>query len=465
MSTNIAQSKLIQLLISFSPTEMKQFALFAKSEFAGGNAQTAKAIDVLLRHYPDYSSCSGESLFERHTKCDPKRINYLLSELLKLAYQFLAIEALGKQPVYEACLTLKALSERGLHKHYNLLYTRTHERLTADTLLDGQHFQLLYQLEDINREHIDKQGLRVVNESLQTAVDALDYFYLIEKLKYTCAMLNSQQVIAAPFAFRYIEELRQFFEHNPLPQSPGIAIYYRIFRMLTHPDSETDFAELKKLIQQYESAFSQAEMTNIYSYALNYCIGKIRLVQESYVQEALQLYRQGLDTGVLLEKEKLSPWHFKNIIKLALRSKEYAWTEQFILEKHHLLEQGFRQDALHYNLAELYFYTGAYDKALTHLNKVEFTDINYNLGAKVMLVKIYQVQGEMDALESLLHAFRTFLQRNKLVSELVRRTYLNFVKLAVKVTRVPKSKIESLKKEIMQMEPLTERQWLLAQLE
>jgi hypothetical protein len=461
MAPAIGQSKLIQLISTFSSQEIKRYTLFVQSEYTNSNAQLKEMVAALTAKHPDYTTIKLEKTL---LQGDTKRLNYLLSDLLSLAYRFLAYEEMTKTPSQEAFYTLKALSVRGLDKHYNLLYTRTLEQVQSDVRLDSPHYHALYQLENLNSEHIDKQGLRKVNESLQSAADHLDHFYLGEKLKYTCAMLNSQQVIAAPFAFRYIEELKQFFKHNPAPNSPVIAIYYRIFCMLTKVESEADFGQLKQLIKVYSHAFSQKEMTHIYGYALNYCIGKIRLVKEAYVQEALHLYRQGLDTGILLEEGKLSPWHFKNIIKLALRSQEYGWTEQFILEKNHLLEQGFRQDALHYNLAELYFYTKHYDKALTQLNKVEFTDINYNLGAKVMLVKIYQEQQELDALESLLHAFRLFLQRNRLISEQVRKAYLNFVRLANKIGKVRKSQIPTLRAEIEQMEPLTEKQWLLAQL-
>jgi hypothetical protein len=463
-------SKLVELLKTFDKVEIQRFQLFVKSAYFNQNETLIQLIRGLAAVHPKFEQsdidrelrAGGEVKFAGGAK----QLNYLMSDLLQLAYRFMAIEAQQTIPAAFALTTLKTLSQRKLEKHYTLLYERTKIALQQRPIRDAEYYHSLYQLEDVQRAHFDQMGLRKVNESLQEAADHLDLFYLTEKLKYTCAMLNSQQVIAAPFAFRYISELKTFFETNPMPeQAPAIQMYYRIFRLLTATTADADFKDLKQLISTYSQSFTHEEMTNIYGYALNFCIGKIRLVQEEYVQEALDLYQKGISDGILLEGGKLSPWHFKNVIKLALRSKQYAWTEQFILEKNKLLHDGFKSDALHYNLAELHFYTGQYDKALKYLNQVEFTDIHYNLGAKVILVKIYFAHQEFDALASLLHAFRTFLQRNQLVSESVRKAYLSFIRFASRVEKAHKRQYQALIHEIELTEPLVEKQWLVAQLQ
>jgi hypothetical protein len=451
-------SKLISLLCTFTTGEVKRFRSFLQSPYFQCTDEANRLAQPLLDAWPDFDKIPIEK------ELDTKKLNYQLSEILQLAYKFLALEEMRNQRENEInYFTLKTLSNRGLEKHYSLLLERTKENALAQQKPDADLQLYLFRLEDLDRKHIDQLGLRKHNESLQRAADRLDLFYLLEKLKHTCAMLNSQLVLATAYEFRFIAELKTYFETNAMPEgAPGIAIYYQIFRMLTLPDADAEFEQLKLLMYSHRNSFEKSELTNIYGYALNYA--NVRSQSGRFAQEALDLYTKGIENTVLLEDGKLSPWHFKNIIKLALVQKQYVWTEQFILEKSALLDESFKADAVHYNLAELHFFTGKYDQALHHLNKVEFTDINYNLGAKLMLVKIYFEQSEFTALQSLLHAFKTFLMRNREISENFRKAYLNFIKCVKMLEKVNKRNAAEIRVEIEKMELITAKAWLLAQL-
>jgi hypothetical protein len=102
---------------------------------------------------------------------------------------------------------------------------------------------------------------------------------------------------------------------------------------------------------------------------------------------------------VLLERGQISPWTFKNMVKLGLGLQQYDWVENFVRNYSEKLEANKRTDAYHFNLADLFYHRKNYDEALIHLNQVEFSDIHYQLGAKVMLLKIYF---ETDATEAFL---------------------------------------------------------------
>jgi hypothetical protein len=460
-------SKLLDLIKVFSKQEQKRFRLFLQSPYFNKNEELVRFYDTILDHLDVPAQLERErfsGLFFQTIAYDEKQLNYLMSQLLKLGEQFLGSEWVAANDFQRNFFTLKALSERGLEKHYHFLHEKALVTLQEEPLRDANHFFKGYLLEDLEREHFDQRGLRWLHESAQRAIDQLDFFYFSEKLKYTCAMLNSQQVVATSYNFHFVEEVRRFVENNPMPEdAPGIKIYNLIFRLLTKEQADEEFQELKKMLLQYERHFSLEEMTLLYQYALNYCIRQLRRVNTPYVAEALDLYKKGVDSGILLTAGKLSPWHFKNIIKLALREKQFTWTEQFILEKNALLDNEFKADALHYNLAELYFYTNKYEKALTHLNKVEFQDVHYNLGGKKILAKIYYETDENDALESLLNAFRLFVKRNKVISEDVRKTYHNFIGLLTELLRLRPEQYPKFREKIENTALLTEKNWLLEQ--
>lgn len=463
------KSKLIELLRSFSSREWKTFAAFIASPYFNRNEQVTRLGSWLAGQAPALDKVGRAGAWRAlfgDTPPDDKALNHLMSQLLDLAERFIGQERFEADRTAATLYTLDGLSRRGLHKHYRFIADQLGATLEKSPLRDASHFYRLYQLNDLERAHFDRQGLRRLHESAQTAADSLDHFYLTEKLKYTCAMLNSQAVVTAPFHLHWLEEIRRAFDERPVPaEAPGIDIYLRILRLLTRETADEDFRHLKFLLPHCVGRFEKAEMATLYEYALNYCIRQIRKVREEYVEEALLLYEQGVESGILISAAgRLSPWHFKNIIKLALRLRRFDWAEQFIRDKNALLDEDFKTDALHYNLAELFFYTRRYDKALHHLNQVEFTDVYYNLGAKVMLAKIYHETDAYDALESLLHAFRLYLQRNRIVSEDTRRAYLNFIQLLHHLVRATPERLPALRREVENTATLTEKNWLVEQM-
>lgn len=463
------KSKLLDLLRTFSPREWKSFSAYVASPYFNRNEDLLRWCDWWAGQAPEFPQAGRDAVWQAlfpGSPRDDRQLNHLTSQLLELAEQFVGMEHYRRQGAEKAFHALEGLSVRGLHKHYRFNAGLLARHIEASPLRDARHFYGLYRLHDLERAHVDRQGLRRLHESAQQAADSLDFFYLTEKLKYACAMLNSQAVTTTPFDLHWLDEIRQAFENKPFPaEAPGIEVYFRILRLLTRDQADEDFQQLKLLLEQNSTRFEAPEMATLYEYALNYCIRQIRKVREEYVEEALTLYQRGVDSGILLRGGKLSPWHFKNIIKLALRLRRFDWTEQFIREKNALLDDDFKTDALHYNLAELFFYTHRYDEALIHLNKVEFTDVHYNLGAKEMLAKIYQETGATDALESLLHAFKVYLRRNKIISEDVRRTYLNFIQLLRQIIQATPDRYPALHQKIERTALLTAKNWLLQQLD
>jgi uncharacterized protein Smg (DUF494 family) len=332
-------------------------------------------------------------------------------------------------------------------------------------LRNDRYHHLEFQLIDLERAHLSSQSERKSNPFLQSGADALDRFYFSQKLRYACAMLNEQGIVAASFELTFTDEIRAFLAvHPPWLTIPSIAVFYRIWRMLSQTDSDNDFLALKALIAEHASVFSADEQKELYGYALNYCIRQIRNVREEYVAEALHLYERSIENGVLLSGGELLPWHFKNIVRLGLRSKRFDWTEVFIREKSNLLNSFFRSDALHFSLADLYFYTKRYDNALTHLNQVAFSDVHYMLGAKEMLAKIYFEHNEHNALDSHIHAFRVFLRRNKQITNEIRHAYLHFLAFLEQAVRAKPGTLQQLRERVSNTEPLVAKAWLLEQL-
>ena len=101
------------------------------------------------------------------------------------------------------------------------------------------------------------------------------------------------------------------------------------------------------------------------------------------------------------------------------------------------------------------------------LQQVDFDDIFMNMDAKVMLLKMYYHTQQLEALDALLNSFDVFLHRKKILSY-HRDNYQNIVRLLRKLVNIPpfdKKGKQQLQTLIQATHPLTEKAWLLEQLD
>ena len=234
--------------------------------------------------------------------------------------------------------------------------------------------------------------------------------------------------------------------------------------MQCHEAIESHFHQLRQLINELSGKISKQVMRSAMLAAINYCARSIRRGLTSFVEPALNLYLKGLEDKVLFDEGVLSPWTFNNVVKLALRLERFSWIESFMQTYQSFLPETFRSDALHYNQAELYYYTNRYQDAQKALLQVPYTDLNFYLGARVLLAKIYYETDETESLLSLLAAFQIFLKRNKDISLNIKKTYLHFCEILYQIVRGRSSHLPTLEQRIKTTSLLTDRDWLLRQL-
>ena len=463
------QSKLLQLLRTFRKEEWRRFREFLESPYFNKR-------DDLLRFYGYLNSIAPEMpekklekelVFEKifpGQKYDDKQLKYTMNYLLKKAEQFLVHQKLEGNPPLRNNILLDTLVNRKLNKHYNGYLGRVTADLDKRKKENSNYYYHKYQLADIANVHYTLQNLRKYDDRLQKVSDSLDEFYFLNKLKYSCEMLNRSKVVEGNYGIHFIEEVISFLSEHSDRKNPLLSVYMEVYFTLVKDHADIHFETIKKLLGIYGDQFPDFEKRVIYLYAINFCGTQIASNHKRtyYVKECLQLYITGIDKEFLLNNGNLSPWTFKNVIRLGLNLKEFDWTEQFIHTHHKKLVPEFQEDALHYNLADLAFKRKKYSEAQYHLLLVQYSDIFYYLGAKEMLLKIYFEEKEVEALFALIASFSIYLRRNKKISDNFKNTYLNFAAILQQILRAKPDRIPSIVERIRKTELLTSRNWLLS---
>ncbi|MEM9835932.1 MAG: hypothetical protein AAF828_05490 [Bacteroidota bacterium] len=464
------KSKLTELFSQFNRKEYRWFRDFLASPYFNKNEDIIRLGDIYLqlakKGFPPKAT-QAESIFATlfpRQPFDEKKLTYLSSDLLQLGERFLAQRHFEAEEENNNLVRLRACYDRKLKKSYHANLRKSTALLQREQPLSPKLLYQRFQLQAIMQEEFAQSGERTASPHLQGTADQLDNCYFANKLKLSCGMLNIQLALNHEYTQRFTQAdyLREIDElpNNVLPR-----LYALAFRLLQTENREdlldTYFSELTQCATRLDAI----EVTELFYYAINYTARQFRLGHRHFATSLLRIYQTGLDRGFLLEDNVLSPWNYKNIVKLGLGLRQFEWVKDVVNQYTDLLPPENRSDARHFNLADIAYHQQQYDQAFHHLGQTEFTDVYYAIGAKVMLIKIYYETGAEEALLALLFSFRLFLMRNRLVGQATKDVYLNFVRFTKKLQRATDVKdLEALKNSILGTKALSERNWLLRQI-
>ncbi len=460
-------SKLIALLATFTGNEWRAFDDFVRSPYFNKSKdliRLARYCKKLAKNDFPEEKLERQEVFAAvfsGRDYDDKQLNYAMSALLKLAEHFIGLERYQQEVVLPSYHQLFSCVERDVDKNYHYIFRQTHDQVEAQAHRNADYFWQRYLLAEVADAHFAKKNVRQYDPNLQAAADFLDAFYLAKKLRYLCMMLDQRKFIQSDYRLHLLSDIKSVLAAGDFSHQPAIEVYHALLLMLSSETAEAYFQEFTRLLRAHLSVFPREEQRGLYQFAINFCIHQIRLGEKKYAENLMQLYREGVANEVLLEGGQISPWTFKNMVKLGLGLQQYAWVEDFVRNYSEMLEADKRTDAYHFNLADLFYHKKNYDEALFHLNRVDFSDIHYQLGAKVMLLKIYYETDATEAFLSLVSSFKIFLLRNKRVPKRVKAPYENFVNLVNELFKTDEAHFDQLRAKIQTTKMLTDRTWLL----
>ena len=467
----MTSSPLFDIFKHLTKQDRRALKDFVQSPFHNKREDVIRLFDYLDTHYdnsraPEADFWAKERVFQAiypdKTVYDDKEMRYTMSFLTKCIRQYLIYNELKNNELDSALKLNNALRTREADKAYQKNLSDTYQQLDAQPLRHAHfHLQKFHlQLEDYTFYH---QKQRSGAHHLQEISDSLTDFYVTELLRQACVMHSHKSVSQKSYNQLFLDVILEKIESGAYPTPPSVFAYFYAYKALTNNTELLDFQLLKKSILDDGHLFPENEIRDLYLLAINFCIRKLNSGVRDFGIEALELYKNGLTNGVLLENKTLSRFTYNNVMKLALKNNEFDWTEQFLNDFKKYLPARERENLYKYNLALFYFQKRDYEKAMLLLQEVTLKDVLYNLDARRVLMRIYYELGEYTVLESFLESFTIFIRRQKDLGY-HRNNYLNLIKFVKKLLQTNlKSFVEKqeLRIEIEQTTELTEKDWLL----
>ncbi len=465
------KGRLVEILRTCIKKELKSLSKWLRSPAHNQREDVVKLFTFLIeedRLWKDDSlakSVAFPSIYPNEVYDDAK-MRQTIFFFMKALEDFLIYQEVQQNEVQAQMTLSKVYRKRRLNKQFekNMRLVQNLQNKQVQRNRD-YHRNEFYRLQEEYDFVVSQE--RTVDMNLQEVSDTLDIAYLADKLRHSCHMLAHQAVYKVNYNLNLMQEIFAHIESNPkILDIPAIAIYYYGYMTVTDKENETHFHNLKMQIFENGHLFPQRELMALYIIALNYCIGRANVGVEHFVRELFDLYRQGIETEILIQQNQISRFTFTNIVTNGTYVKEFTWVENFIHNYKGYLSKKSREDVVQFCLSKLYYEKSDYDKAMRICSQMDYGDILMNLVSKTMMLKIYYEQNEMDALESYLESFRSYLSRKK-ATAYHKSNFKNIIRLTKKLLKVtpydPKGR-NKLKKEIESTKPLTERSWLMRQL-
>lgn len=460
------ERKIIVALSSLSKEDLKLFGQYITSPYININENLIKLyqqIESIVSKKAIKKIPSDETVWSvlyPNTKFDSLKLNRLHTSLVQIFENFIAQREFEKIPVYQSIMSAEIIRSRGLNKFVQPIIQNTAR------LLDKQnHYTALYYLFSYRIKKISQQLEKA--EYSEENMKQLEIFYTIEKLKLFSTLMSWKKMYQLDFELNFMNWV---FEKasNEFNHIPATFLFKKIADIYLDENQVEHYFTLRNLMKEYLPLFTKEEQKEVYTTAVSYCINKINNSQFDFSKETFEVYKETVEKGFVIINNEVSVSDFRNIVVAALRVAEYDWTEKFIEEYADFLHPNFRDNAVFFSLARLEMYRKNYGKVLEQLQRINFADVWYNLGAKTIQVAAYYELKEFDTLESLLHSFKIFINREKSLTKDRKATYLNLIKYTKRIIMLlpsDKDKIAKLKDEIVQTKGIVTKTWLLEKVE
>ncbi len=477
-------SKLLKLLKGLSIKELNRLGNFVYSDYFNKN-DDIKALYTYLKSFNwsfTHPDLKKQTVFEKLFPAEPYRdeiLRVLMSKLMKLSEQFLAMERIRENELMVQYHTLCAYQDKNMNKYFTGLERNMQRTLNGMKQKDIEHYYLNYLVSEQSIQNDLGQEGSQISITPKDVMDNFELYYLSNKVRYCASVINTRSAInTSETPILMFDELLKVLKKNEFKLNDGqrtytpldvpiIRYYYHVLIAFIEKDEEQHFTDLKALLfSPLQKELPAFDLTQIYNMSTSYCIQKVRAGKQEYYQHLFDIYEQALEGEALLVNGHLRHAHYSNVVKVALKLDRDDWAENFITDKKDRLQLQHRETVYNYNLAELYYYRKKHKAAASILNTVELINPIYFINYKILLLKSYYESGDVVLLESSVGNFRNWISRNTTLPEATKNSYKNLFDFTIRLSRIRergKKSIEQLKAEVGESNTV-EKQWLLEQI-
>ncbi|MEO8664421.1 MAG: hypothetical protein ABI462_02900 [Ignavibacteria bacterium] len=435
-------SKLIQTLKTFTKDELKLFEKFVASPFFNKGRNYLPVLFELQKFYPSFENdkLTPEYIYKKifpSGKFNKQVMWNYVSQLEKLALEFLLQTALKDNKMERSVMMYDELTKRNLEKHV-IKEIETAEKDLSTAKFGKEYFSAKWNLEN-NKADYWNQAQGRQDKSYEGTVKSTEYLILnflvdlsvqVWDLHILKVMYNAGSETNSAIAFVKSLDLKNLVDtakKNKNKYAGVINFYYRKIMCAMDEDEESHFFEMKKFFDENYDLFDPREQSNTIISLANYCAHKMRLGKDKFLRILFEInnFRLEKEIGAYVNG-RMNKALYHQILRNALSLGEIKWSENFVRDYTSKLKKEHQKTMSTLAMGYIHYTKKEYAASLEYLNKVEFIDLRDKLHVRILSAKAYYELKNHESLFYYIDASKHFIGNNPAIETETKNAYMKF---------------------------------------
>jgi hypothetical protein len=424
----------LDILKSLSPEDVKSLGDFLKSPYFNSKETVVKLHKEIIRMHPDYKpeKFEYEKMYKKIYGGEFKEqtMKNLYSEFGGLLKKFIAHQNLEENESTFQLSLVNGLHERGAFAQSLKNIEVFKAKISEQKEKDEDDLLSLYLLDNVkNYDYIasGKFNLDDYHSNVNICIDRLIcyfmeilFYYSREDLLVLKAYNVKKRKDFLKEAFLEAFDTEKFFKtDDSYFPSHSIKVRYLLFKYFFKDVTEEEFYELKKIIFENLSNFTDELKTECWGNLVTLILLKFVAKDKKFYNEAISIskYFDELDYFKSSPKAKISISLYRDVFGTALVVNDFEWAEYFINKYCSHLE-GAVENERNYSLGRLSFQLKKYEQSLEYLSKVIFLQVYEKINVRFYLLMNYIELKSYQPAISMLNSIRQFYLESKEIPEM-----------------------------------------------
>lgn len=431
-------SKFISLLRTFSKEEVKNFDNYIKSPYFNKSEAPIKLYAVLLPSFPDFDNFKPEKAFK---KAFPHKPTYneaylrnVLSDLYKLAEDFLGLEATRTSPFFIANLAHRLMEKRQYKMaEANLARMEALLKTNPDIVDVYSMWRYYYKLKMICHSHQDQPLLlSKAHQKYVTAIknqclsDVFECYNIMISLQRTYYQYNTTT--------DFLKRFTGIIQPDDVKNEPQLAILYYTLQLQIQPDWQM-WHNLDDCLQQNKSKLEGSIIFNSNAELMNFITNQNKM-DNKQPSGILEKHFALLEENIAILEKNKQPYmssYFERIVTIGMALKGSSWAKQYIYINSPKLPDNLREGLTAYCLAKVYFLEKDYTETIAILNAISPFYHHYYFQVKALLLYAYYEIDNYDAFMNTIDSFKKTLTNHPELAQNSRIVLSNMVAILLKL--------------------------------
>jgi hypothetical protein len=470
---NVKETKLIELIGTFSNNELKDFERFINSPFHVKGLRVnyeklKRFFGILKQQYPEFENFTKEKAFiilYPGKKYDDTAIRQLMQVLTKLGEEFIVYSSVENDSFTKEIILLNSLSRRKLDKMF-VQHSKAAEKILEESPKGPQyHYNKQQLITVVNDFCIFRHKLRETYD-LQQEMDHFFSYFFVQAMQYYKNSVINESMWNVSYNKPFFAEVMNYLGKNPEYIKKHSLIELEYYHLLINLEpNNRNFYKLKELKDSYGMYLTGDTLHSVYASLNGYCIIKISGGDMRFRHEKLLLDIEILEKEVFSKIDYIPMNDYFSCTINSIFLKDYKWTERFIEAYLPGLDPQHSEFAANYVFAELEFSKGDHSKALEHLSRINVEYSRDKINMKFLTMKIYYETGNIEGILYMADSLKHSVKNDTLLTQPQKKFCFKIIKLfysmALLKTEPDKKKLTVLLNELNTGKYFRHKEWFL----